>query len=145
MVELFNGYIVFRLVVSCIKLSAFVAKIPVAKNYNMSKKNKPDIQGFVYSTDPNFKFQQADEAAITLPPQQQKLRLRLETKHRGGKAATLVAGFIGTDEDLQNLGKKLKNICGTGGSAKDSEIIIQGDQRPKVLKWLLENGYKQSK
>lgn len=111
----------------------------------MSKKNKPDVQGFVYSTDPNFSFQPADEAVETLAPAQQKLRIRLETKHRAGKAVTLITGFIGKEEDLEKLGKQLKNFCGTGGSAKDAEIIIQGDQRLKVLPWLIKNGYSQSK
>lgn len=111
----------------------------------MSKKNKPDVQGFVYSTDPNFSFQPADEMVETLAPAQQKLRVRLETKHRAGKAVTLITGFIGKEEDLEKLGKQLKNFCGTGGSAKDAEIIIQGDQRLKVLPWLIKNGYTQSK
>ncbi|MEI6949455.1 translation initiation factor [Paraflavisolibacter sp. H34] len=112
----------------------------------MSKKNKGDKNGFVYSTDPNFRFEEEENAAQeTLPPQQQKLKVRLETKHRGGKTVTLVEGFVGTDEDREDLGKKLKNYCGTGGSAKDGEVIIQGDQREKVLQWLLKNGYKNSK
>lgn len=111
----------------------------------MSKKNKPDSKGFVYSTDPNFQFEQENESTETLPPAQQKLRVRLETKHRAGKAVTLITGFIGTNEDLEELGKKLKNFCGTGGSAKDGEAIVQGDQRDKVLQWLLKNGYSGSK
>ena len=112
----------------------------------MNKKNKSDKHGFVYSTDPNFNFEHEEgPAAETLPPQQQKLKIKLETKHRGGKAVTLVEGFVGTDEDLQTLGKALKNFCGTGGSAKDNEIIVQGDQRDKVLQWLQKNGYKNAK
>ena len=112
----------------------------------MSKKNKADARGFVYSTDPNFSFQpEENEAQETLPPPQQKLRIRIETKHRGGKTVSLIKGFIGSGNDLEELGKKLKNFCGTGGSAKDGEIIIQGDQREKILQWLLKNGYKQSK
>jgi translation initiation factor 1 len=111
----------------------------------MSKKNKPDTRGFVYSTDPNFQFEGSNENAETILPKQQKLRVRLETKHRAGKAVTLITGFIGTNEDLEELGKKLKSFCGTGGSAKDSEIIIQGDQRDKVLQWLLKNDYTFSK
>lgn len=112
----------------------------------MSKKNKPDNNGFVYSTDPNFRFEEeAQEAQATLPPAQQKLRVRLDTKQRAGKAVTLVTGFVGTPEDIEELGKKLKNFCGTGGSVKDGEAIIQGDQRDKVLQWLLKNDYKQTK
>ena len=112
----------------------------------MSKKNKPDTRGFVYSTDPNFTFQPGEnEERETLPPVQQKLRIRLDTKHRAGKAVSLIESFIGTNNDLEDLGKKLKNFCGTGGSVKDGEIIIQGDQREKILQWLLKNGYKQSK
>lgn len=111
----------------------------------MSKKNKPDIRGFVYSTDPNFSFEEEQSAAETLAPAQQKLRVRLDTKQRAGKAVTLVDGFIGKEEDLEELGKKLKSFCGTGGSAKDGEIIVQGDQREKVLQWLLKNGYTNSK
>lgn len=111
----------------------------------MSKKNKPDSKGFVYSTDPNFRFEAEQDNVETLPVAQQKLRVQLDTKHRGGKAVTLITGFAGTDDDLQELGKKLKSFCGTGGSAKDSEIIVQGDQREKVMQWLLKNGYKQTK
>jgi translation initiation factor 1 len=112
----------------------------------MSKKNVNDKRGFVYSTDPNFRFEEEEqETAETLPPPQQKLIIRLDTKHRGGKSATLVAGFIGKDEDLESLGKNLKNFCGTGGAVKDGEAIIQGDQRDKVLQWLLKNGYKVSR
>lgn len=111
----------------------------------MNKKNKPDTRGFVYSTDPDFKFEEEHSNLETLPPAQQKLRVRLDTRNRGGKAVTLVEGFTGKDDDLQDLGKKLKSFCGTGGSAKDGEIIVQGDQRDKVLQWLQKNGYKQVK
>ena len=111
----------------------------------MSKKNKPDARGFVYSTDPDFKFEEDQLSIETLQPAQQKLQVRLDTKHRAGKAVTLVKGFIGKEEDIQDLGKKLKSFCGTGGSAKDAEIIIQGDQRDKVMQWLVKNGYKNLK
>ena len=111
----------------------------------MSKKNKPDQRGFVYSTDPGFRFEEDSANVNTLKPEQQKLKVRLDTKHRAGKAVTLVDGFAGTNDDLQDLGKNLKTFCGTGGSAKEGEIIVQGDQRDKVLQWLLKNGYKQSK
>lgn len=107
----------------------------------MSKKSKPDTRGFVYSTDPDFSFEEDQNNAQTLPPAQQKLKVRLDTKHRAGKAVTLIEGFIGKEEDLEDLGKKLKSFCGTGGSAKDREIIVQGDQREKVMQWLLKNGF----
>jgi translation initiation factor 1 len=108
----------------------------------MSKKNKPDTRGFIFSTDPDFRFEpEAQPEAETLAPSKQKLRVRLDTKQRAGKAVTLVTGFIGTDTDLEELGKKLKNFCGTGGSVKDGEAIVQGDQREKVLQWLMKNGF----
>jgi len=112
----------------------------------MSKKNKSDKNGFVFSTDPNFRFEDEDqEIRETLIPSQQKLKVRLETKHRGGKTVTVIQSFIGQNDDLEDLGKKLKNYCGTGGSVKDEEVIIQGDQRDKILQWLQKNGYTQSK
>jgi translation initiation factor 1 len=107
----------------------------------MSKKHKADERGYVYSTDPDFRPLHTGEDEETLPPAKQPLRIRLETKHRAGKAVTVVTGFVGRDEDLQVLGKQLKTYCGTGGSAKDGEIIIQGDQREKVRGWLLKQGY----
>jgi len=110
------------------------------------KKSKSDKNGFVFSTDPNFRFENEEEpVSETLTPKQQKLKIRLDTKHRGGKAVTLVEGFIGKEEDIEDLGKKLKNYCGTGGAVKEGEIIIQGDQRDKVLQWLQKNGYSNSK
>jgi translation initiation factor 1 len=112
----------------------------------MSKKKIQSLGGLVYSTDPNFKL--PDENFIeqeTIEPSQQKLKIRLDTKHRAGKAVTLVEGFIGTLADLEEMGKKLKSFCGTGGSVKDSEIIVQGDNREKILQWLQKNGYKLSK
>ena len=112
----------------------------------MSKKNKADKNGFVFSTDPGFRFENEESPAQeTLPPAQQKLKIRLDTKHRAGKMVTLIDGFTGTDEDLQDLGKKLKNYCGSGGAAKEGEVIVQGDHRDKVLQWLQKNGYKLAK
>ena len=110
----------------------------------MSKK-QTNKSGFVYSTDPNFSIDEDPVYEETLAASHQKLKIKLETKHRGGKTVTLITGFAGIKEDLEELGKKLKNFCGTGGSAKDGEIIIQGDQREKVLQWLLKNEYKSAK
>jgi translation initiation factor 1 len=112
----------------------------------MSKKNKSDTRGFVFSTDPGFQFEPENHAETeTLLPGQQKLRIKLDTKQRAGKAVTLVTGFVGMSDDLEDLGKKLKNYCGTGGSVKNGEAIIQGDQREKVLQWLLKQGYTGTK
>ncbi|HTL09130.1 MAG TPA: translation initiation factor [Chitinophagaceae bacterium] len=112
----------------------------------MSKKNKPDARGFVFSTDPNFSFEENNNApAATLPPKQQVLRIRLDTKHRAGKAVTLITGFTGLTEDLEQLGKQLKNYCGSGGAVKEGDIIVQGDHRDKVLQWLHKNGYTAAK
>ena len=111
----------------------------------MSKKNKPDTRGFVYSTDPDFQFEPESSNIKTLAASQQQLRVRLDTKHRAGKAVTLITGFSGKGEDLEELGKKLKSFCGTGGSAKGGEIIIQGDQIEKVMQCLLKNGYNKTR
>jgi translation initiation factor 1 len=110
----------------------------------MSRK-KPNDNGIVYSTDPGFKMEEDLPQEQTLAPKQQKLRVRLDTKQRAGKAVTLVEGFEGKEEDREELGKKLKTFCGTGGSVKDGLIIVQGDQRDKLLSWLLKNGFTSAK
>ena len=111
----------------------------------MSKKKTPS-SGIVYSTDPGFKMEEEKINELnTLPPAQQKLKVRLDTKQRAGKAVTLVENFLGTENDLEELGKKLKTHCGTGGSVKDGHIIIQGDQREKVVQWLAKTGFKNVK
>ena len=109
-------------------------------------KDKINRSGIVYSTDPGFKgFEAEEEKTESLSPAEQKLKVRLETKHRAGKAVTLLEGFSGSNAEKEDIGKKLKTFCGTGGSVKDGEILIQGDNRDKVLQWLLKNGYKNSK
>ncbi len=109
----------------------------------MAKKKIQSLGGLVYSTDPNFKLpDDNNEEQQTIDPSQQKLKIRLDIKHRAGKAVTLVEGFIGNTIDMEELGKKLKSYCGTGGSVKDGEIIVQGDNRDKILQWLQKNGYK---
>ncbi len=95
----------------------------------------------VYSTNPNFQYEE-EEHIETLPNNQQQLRVMLDKKQRAGKKVTLVTGFIGANEDLQQLGKKLKNLCGTGGSVKDNQVIIQGDFRERILQYLIKEGYK---
>ncbi len=109
----------------------------------MAKKKINPFGGLVYSTDPGFKLpDETNEEQETIEAAQQPLKIRLDTKHRAGKAVTIVEGFVGTNKDLENLGKQLKSFCGTGGSVKDGIVIVQGDNRDKVLQWLVKNGYK---
>lgn len=109
-------------------------------------KNRINTSGIVYSTDPDFKPEEEfSEEEINIEPAKQKIRVKLETKHRAGKAVTLIENFIGTENDKIELGKKLKTFCGTGGSVKDGEIIVQGDNRDKVVAWLHKNGYSSAK
>ena len=112
----------------------------------MADKNKKGRQGVVFSTDPDFSYSyEPDEQAQTLLPQQQNLKVQLDKKARAGKQVTLVTGFVGSEEDLKELGKLLKNKCGVGGTIKDQEIIIQGDFRDKILQILLQANYKAKK
>ena len=110
----------------------------------MSKKNNDwkKRDGIVFSTADSYDYQFGEEESQdTLPPVQQKLRVLLDKKARAGKQVTLIEGFVGTEEDLKELGKLLKNKCGVGGSTKDGEILIQGDHRDKVVQVLTQAGY----
>jgi translation initiation factor 1 len=110
----------------------------------MSNKNK-NKDGFVYSTNPNFSLTPAlsqGEGAETLPAQKQNLRVELDKKNRAGKSVTLISGFIGSEDDLEALSKLMKTKCGVGGSAKDGEILLQGDFRKKAGEILLKEGYR---
>jgi translation initiation factor 1 len=110
----------------------------------MAKKKLYNVNGIVYSTAPNFK-QEEKSKEETLHVHEQLLKVRLDSKHRGGKLVTLIGGFSGTEADLEKLGKQLKSFCATGGSVKNSEIIIQGDNREKIFQWLIKTGYMKTK
>lgn len=106
-------------------------------------KKKQKFSGIVFSTDPDFEYQSNEEEEVeTLDPNQQDLRISLDKKQRKGKKVTLISGFIGSDDDLTDLGKTLKTKCGVGGTAKDGEILIQGDVREKIKVLLTQMGYK---
>ena len=110
----------------------------------MSKKTNDwkKRDGIVFSTADSFEYQSGEEESQdTLLASQQKLRVLLDKKSRAGKQVTLIEGFVGSEEDLKELGKLLKNKCGVGGSTKDGEILIQGDHRDKVLQVLTQAGY----
>lgn len=114
--------------------------------------NKPkkrvlnDFGGIMFSTDPSFQFEEENHLPEEkLSNNQQDLRVLLDRKNRGGKAVTLVTGFIGSQDDLQDLAKNLKNKCGVGGTAKDGEILIQGDFKEKVFLILQKEGYRVKK
>ncbi|MDL2222104.1 translation initiation factor [Parabacteroides sp. OttesenSCG-928-N08] len=102
--------------------------------------------GVMYSTNPDFQYDTGEEAEeSTLPKEKQLLRISLDKRNRGGKVVTLITGFRGSSDDLSTLGKLLKTKCGVGGSAKEGEIIIQGDHRQKVLEILQKEGYTKSR
>lgn len=112
----------------------------------MKSNDWKDRLGVMYSTNPDFQYNTDEEVEQdTLPKEKQLLRISLDKRNRGGKAVTLVTGFRGTADDLTALGKLLKVKCGVGGSAKDGEIIVQGDLRPKVLEVLQKEGYVKSR
>lgn len=108
----------------------------------MNKKKKNYRGNLAYSTNPDLEITEGFEETDTLPPSEQQLKMSLDTKHRKGKTVTLIDGFIGTKSDLSSLGKILKAHCGTGGSAKDGQIIIQGDVSKKAKEYLQKEGYR---
>ena len=106
---------------------------------------KRSTGGMVYSTNPNARTASSeDQEQATLPPQQQDLRIHLD-RMKGNKEVTRIVGFVGTSDDLADLGKTLKSKCGVGGNTKDGLILLQGDHRDKVLKLLADAGYKSKK
>jgi translation initiation factor 1 len=110
----------------------------------MSKKDKKRVN-IVYSTNPNFSYEEQNQGAeSTLPPGQQNLKVYLD-RMGGGKLLSRVSGFTGRTEDLEDLAKMLKQKCGVGGNAKDGEILIQGDNRDKIITLLTKEGYKVKK
>ncbi|MCB0400981.1 MAG: translation initiation factor [Flavobacteriales bacterium] len=108
----------------------------------MSKKNRINV---VYSTNPDFSYETEGDDMETLAPDEQELRVLIDRKQRKGKSVTLITGFEGTDDDLKDLEKTLKSKCGVGGSAKNGEILIQGEFKDKVYDLLLDMGYKRTK
>lgn len=112
----------------------------------MKKNDWKERLNVVYSTNPDFSYEtEESEEPDTLPKNTQKLRVRIEKNHRGGKTVTTVSGFIGTDADLKELGKMLKSRCGVGGSAKEGELLIQGEFKEKIIELLKKEGYTQTK
>ena len=112
----------------------------------MKNNDWKDRLNVVYSTNPDFQYESIEEEEMeTLPKNQQKLRVSIEKKGRGGKTFTLIRGFIGAEDDLKELGKLMKTKCGVGGSVKDEEIIIQGDFKQRIIELLKAEGYTQTK
>ena len=117
------------------------------RNQKLMKQNDwKDRLNVVYSTNPQFSYETEDETQEeTLPKDKQNLRVNIEKKNRGGKVVTVITGFIGSDDDLKELGKLLKSKCGVGGSTKDGEILIQGELKVKVIELLKKEGYIRTK
>jgi len=111
----------------------------------MPKKKLYKQGGIVYSTADDFNSFQEEETEEFLPAGEQLLKIVVDKKHRSGKVASIIKGFALKETEIEAIAKKLKAFCGSGGSAKDNEIIIQGDHRDKILQWLLKNGYSKSR
>jgi translation initiation factor 1 len=107
-------------------------------------KNKRNTSGVVFSTNPDFNYESENEEQETLPKEKQSFKIWLDRKG-GGKVVSRIEGFVGSEIDLNHLKKMVQNHCGAGGSAKDAEILIQGDHRDKILAFLLKEGYKAKK
>ena len=112
----------------------------------MKKNDWKDRLNIVYSTNPDFQYSTDEkEETETLPKQQQKLRVSIEKNHRGGKTVTIVKNFVGSDEEIKELGRLLKTRCGVGGTTKEGEILIQGEFKEKIIEILKKEGYTQTK
>lgn len=112
----------------------------------MKKNDWKDRLNIVYSTNPDFQYSTDEkEETKTLPKQQQKLRVSIEKNHRGGKTVTIVKNFVGSDEEIKELGRLLKTRCGVGGTTKEGEILIQGEFKEKIIEILKKEGYTQTK
>ena len=130
----------------CTKIQKMSYLWQTLKQIHMKNNDWKDRLNVVYSTNPDYQYENiGEEKAETLPKNQQKLRVSMEKKGRGGKTVTLIRGFVGTEDDLKELGKLLKTKCGVGGSAKDEEIIIQGDFKQRIIDLLKAEGYTQTK
>ena len=130
----------------CTKIQKMSYLWQTLKQIHMKNNDWKDRLNVVYSTNPDYQYENiGEEEAETLPKNQQKLRVSMEKKGRGGKTVTLIRGFVGTEDDLKELGKLLKTKCGVGGSAKEEEIIIQGDFKQRIIDLLKAEGYTQTK
>ena len=130
----------------CTKIQKMSYLWQTLKQIHMKNNDWKDRLNVVYSTNPDYQYENiGEEEAETLPKNQQKLRVSMEKKGRGGKTVTLIRGFVGTEDDLKELGKLLKTKCSVGGSAKDEEIIIQGDFKQRIIDLLKAEGYTQTR
>lgn len=129
------------------RLSYFCSRSGKIKTSTMAKKHQARPDGLMYSTNKDFfeNYEPEDSNDSTLPKEKQKLRVSLDGKQRAGKLVTLVSGFVGIIDDLEALSKQLKTKCGAGGSAKDGLIIVQGDYKIKIISWLQDWGYTNTK